>query len=433
MTFDEWPIVRLGDLGRIVTGRTPPGTRPEYFGGEIPFVTPTDMSDCREVERPGRYLSSEGAALLKSVLVPCGVAVSCIGWQMGKSLLITRTSATNQQINTIVPDGETVDLQFLYYALSAKREEIFRLGVGGSRTPILNKSGFANLKLRLPPLVEQRRVARTLGALDDKIELNRRNSRTLESIARAIFKSWFVDFDSLQAKAGGVLPELDGDLDVLFPADAEARATIVGAISEQWEIKPLDGVAHFLNGLALQKYPPTGESDLPAIKGAELTRGVTASSSFAGGDVPEEYVVRAGDVLFSWSGSLNCVIWTDVDGALNQHVFKVTSDTHPRWFVYFWVREHLPEFRLIAADKATTMGHIKRGHLSNAEVVVPPHEVLARADRVIGPLVDRWLAAESESRRLARLRDALLPRLMSGSLEIPQVSALEERSRHAAD
>jgi len=319
------------------------------------------------------------------------------------------------------------DASYVYWLLRTPQyRDYCRARAIGTTNLSLSRDDF--LAYPVPALTQDRRLlVAMLELLDRRIDSNRRVSVTLESIARALFKSWFVDFDSLQAKAGGALPELSGDL---FPP--QVRTTTIGACPEEWEIKPLDGVAHFLNGLALQKYPPTGESDLPTIKGAELMRGVTATSSFASGDVPTKYVVRAGDVLFSWSGSLNCVIWTDVDGALNQHVFKVTSGTYPRWFVYFWVREHLPEFRLIAADKATTMGHIKRSHLSNAEVLVPPNEVLARADRVIGPLVDRWLAAESESRQLAHLRDVLLPRLMSGSLEIPQVSALQERSRHAA-
>ena len=234
MSSDDWPEVRLGDLGRIVTGRTPLGTKPEFFDGDIPFITPTDMTGCREVEHPGRCLSSAGAAALRSVLVPRGVAVSCIGWQMGKSLLIKRQSATNQQINTVVPDEGAVDLEFLYYALSARRSEIFALGAGGSRTPILNKSGFSSLVLRLPPLSEQRRIAGILESLDDRIELNRRMNRTLESIARAVFTSWFVDFDPVRKKMEGGEVGLPPDLASLFPGGFEPSP--LGPIPEGWRV-----------------------------------------------------------------------------------------------------------------------------------------------------------------------------------------------------
>lgn len=431
MTSDVWPVVALGDLAEDVTvGHVGPMAS-EYVQSGVPFLRSQNVEPFRITLDDVKYINeSFHARLAKSSLRPGDVVVVRTGRPGSAAVVPPELSPANCSDLVIIRPGPSLDSQYLMYFINSVGSHHVAAQLVGAVQQHFNVGSARTLPIPLPPLREQRRIARALGALDTKIELNRRMSRTLESMARAIFKSWFVDFDSLQAKDGGALPGLSGDLGALFPP--QVRTTTIGACPEEWETKPLDGVAHFLNGLALQKYPPTGESDLPAIKGAELMRGVTATSSFASSDVPTKYVVRAGDVLFSWSGSLTCVVWTDVDGALNQHVFKVTSDTYPRWFVYFWVCEHLPEFRLIAADKATTMGHIKRSHLSNAEVVVPPCEVLARADRVIRPLVDRWLAAESEARQLARLRDALLPRLMSGSLEIPQVSALEERSRHAA-
>jgi len=193
--MSNWRLIPIGDLGKVTTGRTPPSSRPECFGKMMPFITPSDMTGSRTVEKPQRFLSEEGAGLLHKCVVEQGVAVSCIGWQMGKALLIEKPSVTNQQINTVVPNSGKVELLYLYYVLSARRDEIFRLGSGGSRTPILNKSAFSQLEIALPPLEEQHRIARILGALDDKIELDRRMNRTLETIARAIFKSWFIDFD----------------------------------------------------------------------------------------------------------------------------------------------------------------------------------------------------------------------------------------------
>jgi type I restriction enzyme S subunit len=126
-----------------------------------------------------------------------------------------------------------------------------------------------------------------------------------------------------------------------------------------------------------------------------------------------------GDLIFSWSGSLEVALWTGGAAALNQHLFKVTSDRFPRWCVYQWVCQHLPEFRQIAADKATTMGHIQRRHLTAARVAVPPDAVQRSADSILGPMTDRLLAARSESRNLAALRDTLLPKLISGEVRVP--------------
>ena len=138
----------------------------------------------------------------------------------------------------------------------------------------------------------------------------------------------------------------------------------------------------------------------------------------ASDSVPPEYVLHDGDILFSWSGSLELDIWTGGAGALNQHLFKVSSDAYPKWLYYFWTRHHLDEFRDIAADKATTMGHIQRRHLTEALTVNPPDPTLAAIDRAIAPLLDRVITHRLESRALAAQRDALLPRLVSGEVRV---------------
>jgi type I restriction enzyme, S subunit len=364
---------------------------------------------------------------MSRVLVPCGVGVSCIGWQMGKSILIRRPSVTNQQINTIISDERVVDPLFLYYAMSMRRDELFRLASSGSRTPILNKSDFERLSLDLPPLPDQRAIAGILGSLDDTIDLNRRMNETLEAIARALFKSWFVDFDPVRARAVGRQPAgMDADTVALFPDGFEDSQ--LGEIPAGWTVKPLDKIATFLNGLALQKYPPQGDRFLPVIKIAQMHKGDTQGADRASADLDPAYVVDDGDVLFSWSGSLEVVIWCGGRGALNQHLFKVTSALYPKWFYYLWVRHHLPEFQAIAAGKATTMGHIQRHHLSQALVVVPPADLLSRMDRIVSPLLDLLVKSCQETRTLTSVRDALLPKLLSGEICIPAANRTMEAS-----
>jgi type I restriction enzyme, S subunit len=417
MAGDMWHELPIGETGRVVTGRTPPGTLPEFFGDYVPFLTPSDMDGRRRIAVPARSLSARGAKTLERVIVPCGVAVSCIGWQMGKAVLIDRPTVTNQQINTVVPDAETVDSLFLFYSLTARRNELFNLGSGGSRTPILNKSGFESVRIRLPPLPEQKAIAHILGTLDDKIELNRRMNETLEAMARALFKSWFVDFDPVRAKMDGRQPEgMDKATADLFPDSFEDST--LGKIPKGWEVRSLDEIADFLNGLALQKYPPVGDGDVPVIKIAQLRSGNTSGSDLANREVPPQYVIEDGDVLFSWSGTLEVRVWCGGVGALNQHLFKVTSPSVPKWFYYHWTLEHLPGFQAIAASKATTMGHIQRHHLKEAECVVPPATTLARLDKEAAPLLSKVVDNECESRTLAALRDALLPKLLSGEIQV---------------
>jgi len=291
--------------------------------------------------------------------------------------------------------------------------------------PNLNEGVIRNFPLVLPPLPEQRAIARILGALDDKIELNRRMNETLEAIARALFTSWFVDFDPVRAKAEGRQPAgMDADTATLFPGAFEESA--LGPVPQGWHVRPLDTIARFLNGLALQRYPPRGNEWLPVIKIADLRRGNTEGSDRAGSYLDPGYVVEDGDVLFSWSGTLEAEVWCGGQGALNQHLFKVTSLEFPKWLFFRWIRHHLPDFRATAANKATTMGHIQRYHLTNALVVVPPSTVIEFMNAVMQPLFDRVVCNTLESRTLAAIRDELLPKLLSGEIRVQDAEKLVE-------
>lgn len=298
--------------------------------------------------------------------------------------------------------GDRAHAPFLYYWLKDFRDSHRIERYEQPSTGIINfQFGFfeRDALVHLPPLDEQRRIAAVLGALDDKIELNRKMNRTLEEMAQAIFKSWFIDFD--------------GHDDLV---DSE-----IGPVPRGWEVRSLDAIADFLNGAACQKYPATdGEPWLPVIKIRELNQGVTAQTDRATATIPDKWHVRDGDVLFSWSGSLVVKVWTGGPGALNQHLFKVTSEACPRWFYLSWLQHHLAEFQRIAADKATTMGHIKRHHLNDAKCAVPPADVLAKIGALLEPVVNRQVANELESRTLAELRDTLLPKLISGELRVPE-------------
>ncbi|HEV3076590.1 MAG TPA: restriction endonuclease subunit S, partial [Thermoanaerobaculia bacterium] len=186
--------VTLADLGTIITGRTPPSDKAECFGGTCPFITPSDMIGQKYIRATARYLSADGRALLHRCIVPAGsVTVSCIGWQMGKAAMVDRDSVTNQQLNTVVTNSR-VDAHFLYYSLSVRREELKRLGSVGTRTPIVNKSVFSGLRVKLPPLSEQRRISGILSAYDNLIENCERRIRVLEEATRALYREWFVNF-----------------------------------------------------------------------------------------------------------------------------------------------------------------------------------------------------------------------------------------------
>ena len=244
------------------------------------------------------------------------------------------------------------------------------------------------------------RLVSILSALDSKIENNNKINANLEAQAQALFKSWFVDFTPFKDQ-----PFVNSEL---------------GPIPQGWKVGKLTDIAVYLNGLAMQKFPPQDIKDsFPVLKIKELGAGICDNSSDrCSNKVPKKYIIEDGDIIFSWSGTLMVDVWCGGQCGLNQHLFKVSSSNYPKWFYYHWTKKHLRDFIHIARDKAVTMGHIKRGHLDNALVVVPNNFILEKATHLFEPLLNMVISKRIENQRLAALRDTLLPKLMSGEIKL---------------
>jgi type I restriction enzyme S subunit len=276
----------------------------------------------------------------------------------------------------------TCDSRFVAYQLQAvSTRKWIRQHATGTTMASLNQTILGRLPIVVPPLIEQRGIAGTLAALDDKLESNRRLLR--------------------------------GVLDLIT---AEMRAATVDT-----NVVPVTRLARFVNGGAFTK-DATGSGRM-VLRIAELNSGPGASTVYTERDVPEEKTARAGDLLMSWSGSLDIYRWTRDEAIINQHIFKVIPRDAPAWLVHDRLKEVMPIFQSIAKDKATTMGHIQRGHLESTTVPMPSSEQIARLDARLGPLWDRPLLAEREIHTLEALRDALLPELVSGRIRVPEGAA----------
>ncbi len=295
--------------------------------------------------------------------------------------------------------NEKADTYYLSALLSTLHLE--RLS-GQSAQPGLAVGTLSVQEINLPSLEAQRRIASILSSLDRKIELNNKINADLEEMAQAIFKNWFVDFE----------PFKDGKF-----VDSE-----LGMIPEGWKVGRLTEIASYMNGLAMQKYPPENNEDsLPVLKIKELGQGFCGTDcDRCSCNIKDECKIHNGDVIFSWSGTLLVDVWCGGDCGLNQHLFKVTSKDYPKWFYYYWTKHHLQEFIHIAKDKAVTMGHIKRGHLEEAMVAIPDNDSMKKAHELFEPILSKMISLRLENSRLSLLRDTLLPRLMSGELEVPE-------------
>jgi type I restriction enzyme S subunit len=321
----------------------------------------------------------------------------------------------NQSVALIRPNNRVIPDFLKYLLFSPHYQKVMEGDSDGSTIKHIYITRIDKMQVAVPPVEEQKKFLAVIKGIDDRITLLRETNTTLETISQALFKSWFVDFDPVHAKMQGRAPvAMDEATGALFPDSFEESE--LGAVPKGWQVKSLDSVASFLNGLALQKFPPTGDDDLPVIKIAQLRKGDTVGADLASRSIKPEYVVQNGDVLFSWSGSLEVEIWCGGEGALNQHLFKVTSGAFPKWFYFMWTRHHLEHFRQVAASKATTMGHIQRAHLTDAKVLVPGEEVLRAADSVLVPIMHRLIENSLQAYNMAALRDTLLPRLISGQL-----------------
>lgn len=300
---------------------------------------------------------------------------------------------------------EDIDPQYLYQILRSNDTltQLQMLAESRSGTfPQITYSELSNIMVSLPSQKAQKNIVSILASLDRKIELNNKINADLEEMAQAIFKNWFVDFE----------PFKNGKL-----VDSE-----LGMIPKGWKVGTLTEIASYMNGLAMQKFPPENNEDsLPVLKIKELGQGFCGTDSDrCSCNIKDECKIHNGDVIFSWSGTLLVDVWCGGDCGLNQHLFKVTSKDYPKWFYYYWTKHHLQEFIHIAKDKAVTMGHIKRGHLEEAMVAIPDNDSMEKAHELFEPILSKMISLRLENSRLSLLRDTLLPRLMSGKLEVPQ-------------
>ena len=408
----EWKEVRLGDVVEIVNGFA---FKSKAFTLEgIPVIKIKNIKAGKVILNDLDYISTSDINPKYTKIRSSDILITMTGNRMdgspetwvGKVSLFRHQGDfyLNQRVSALRLIDDTVDNNFLSYYLSSWQSQLyFALNSNSS-------GGQANItpavvqeyRLMVPELETQRSIASILSSLDRKIELNNKINADLEEMAQAIFKNWFVDFE----------PFKDGKF-----VDSE-----LGMIPEGWKVGRLTEIASYMNGLAMQKFPPENNEDsLPVLKIKELGQGFCGTDSDrCSCNIKDECKIHNGDVIFSWSGTLLVDVWCGGDCGLNQHLFKVTSKDYPKWFYYYWTKHHLQEFIHIAKDKAVTMGHIKRGHLEEAMVAIPDNDSMEKAHGLFEPILGKMISLRLESSRLSLLRDTLLPRLMSGELEIPE-------------
>ena len=431
----EWREFAIGDIAEIVGGGTPSTSDPANFDGDIPWITPKDLSDhpFRFVSRGERNITEQGLKNSSARLLPAGAVLLTTRAPVGYVAIASAPLATNQGFRSLLV-REGFDNEFVYYLLKANREAL-KSHASGTTFGELSGSTLKQLRFLFPPLPEQRAIAHILGTLDDKIELNRRMSETLEAMARALFKAWFVDFEPVRAKMEGrwhrgeSLPGLPAHLYDLFPdrlVDSE-----LGEIPEGWELvslpelieinppRPLrkGKVAPYLDmaNMPTRGHAPSGISERAFVSGVRFTNGDTLVARIT----PSLENGKTAFVDFLQDGQVG---WGSTE-----YIVLRPKPPLPEEFAYCLARSET--FRDFAIQNMTgTSGRqrVQVDSLLHFRLPRAPAAVAEVFGSMVKPLFARSSAAVRESRTLAALRDALLPKLISGKLRLKDAERFVE-------
>ncbi len=401
MSVSEWREVRIGDIGDVVTGKTPSSKNPEYFGDEIPFVTPTDYKNYhKNIYSSERYLSQAGKEVLGNKLLPINsVIVTCIGSDMGKVAINKVECITNQQINSIILKRDLADSDFIYYTLISMQEYLKMLARGGTTMPIVNKSTFEEIKLLLPPFPEQKAIAATLSALDDMIELNNQINKTLEEMAQAIFKSWFVDFEPFK--------------------DGEFEESELGLIPKGWRVVELGEITEEIRERVKDRKIPV----FSAVKTGDL---VLSEDYFTkqvfSRDISKYIVVKPFDFAYNpariniGSIGINEFSYT---GCVSPVYVVFRTDQKYKWFFKMLTRTERFKKEVNTRASGSVRQTLNFDEFSKIKVVYPYAEIVEEYNYIFEGLIMAKSKIEEEISILSEIRDTLLPKLMSGEIRVP--------------
>jgi len=404
---------KLGDLGDIITGRTPKTGDPENFGREYMFLGPTDLHKKFVVNKSEKYITDKGlASINSSVIDGLSICVSCIG-EVGDVALVNEKCATNQQINTITNIKDDYNPYFIYYWLKDKKEFLSKQA-NITITPILNKTDFSNIDIWLPSKSEQDKIANILSIIDEKIEVNNKISANLEAMAKQIYDYWFVQFD-FPDKNGNPYKSSGGKM--FYNEDLKRD------IPERWRVKELGKIEP---NIVTGKTPSTthpenfgGEVPFICIGDVRGNMHITKTKqtlSKLGADSQLKKYVPKGAICVTCIASPGLVGFTTEDSQTNQQLNTIIcNDFNNRYFLYFYLKDY---FRFAKAKSGNTFANMNKDDFSSIKVIQAKEETLKHFSNTLNSSFNKILINSKQNNMLEDLRDWLLPMLMNGQIKI---------------
>lgn len=386
MSSNQWKTCLIGDIGRIITGKTPSTKNSKNFGNKYPFITPRDMFGQKKVWQTERYLSEVGKNEVKNCLLPANsVCVSCIGSDMGKVALTTQESVTNQQLNSIICEAN-FDPDFVYYGMVNISSRMKNSAHHSTAVPILNKTDFSNFEFCSPDIDTQKRVAFILSALDNKIELNRQTNETLEAIAQAIYKEWFVNFN-------------------FSGATGEMQDSELGPIPKGWRVGEYTNELNIVYG-----------KNLPTVNLLPSGYPVFGGNGLIG--FYDKYLYKDPQVIVACRGAASGKVNQSLPNSFvtnNSLVFEIPQKSKVK-FTYlkqYCLNTDFTSFVSGSAQPQLTIESFK-----NAFLLIPEERVLRNFDKLILPVEEIIRENDIQSNCLMQIRYFLLPKLMNGEIDV---------------
>ena len=384
----SWHQAKIKNLGRVITGKTPPTKNQEYYGDKYPFITPTDISDNSIYAVPERYLSEEGAQKVASSKLPKNsVCYTCIA-SVGKIAVTKEESFTNQQINSIIADQDKADYRYIFYLLRNMTPQIKGM-VGGAASPIINKSAFEDIDVEVPKVETQKQIADVLSAYDDLIENNTKRIKILEQIAQAIYREWFVYFR--------------------FPGHKKVKMvdskSEFGKIPEGWEVKKLGDNINIVRGKNITK-DTVIPGKVPVVAGGI---GPAYFHNKANVEGPAITMSASG----ANSGYIN-LYYEDIWASDCSYINKTST---PFIFYYFLLLKSR-QAEVTGLQRGSAQPHVYPKDLARLLVVDPPEELVCALEEKVKSIFGMLKNLQLKNQNLRQARDLLLPRLVTGEIRV---------------
>ena len=400
-SFMELKKIHISDIGKVVTGKTPRTSIVENYGGNIPFLTPSDDLSYKSVPKTSKTLTEQGLNEVKNCLLPPhSVCVSCIGSDLGKVVMTLEPTITNQQFNSIIPNRQ-FNTDFVYYLMTLVGKELNYLSKTSTAVPIINKSSFSNYEVEVPDLKKQEKIASILSSLDDKIELNRRINDNLEQQAQALFKAWFVNNPNPNWRE----------------ATLSEVALFVGGYSYNGdELTDSSNVAM----VTIKNFGRNGGFKVDGFK-AITPSGKLKECHYANmfdilvahTDLTQNADVIGNAELLLTKGNYESIIFSmDLVKVLPNNSFPY------KFLLAAMLKNKIFKGYCLGYVNGTTVLHLSKKALPEFEIKIPSESEANMMNDILASLYKRMAEVLQENDRLTRLRDTLLPRLMSGELKI---------------